>query len=237
MVWKRLDGLLNLMGRVVCLLIFLICAYVVYDGYMVYRAAADDSLLAYKPGQDGETPEAGKIEGAVAWLTIDETPVDYPVMQGIDNAEYVNKDPYGDYSASGSIFLDCRNSADFSDAYSMIYGHHMEYGFMFGILDQYLDQTFLEEHRTGTLTVGDKVWGIELFATVEAPAEEERIFAPTEAEFPLAFIKEHAAVQIEGVQEGGRIIGLSTCKYPETSDRTIVFGFLRDSTAGGKSTF
>lgn len=42
----------------------------------------------------------------VAWLTIDDTKIDYPVMQGKDNTEYLNKDPYGDYALAGSIFLD-----------------------------------------------------------------------------------------------------------------------------------
>ena len=227
MIWKRLDQLLDLAGRIVCILVFLICIYAVYDGYMVYKAAADSSRL-YKPGEDKDPAGREAVEGAVAWLTIDETPVDYPVMQGIDNAEYINKDPFGNYSVSGSIFLDCRNKPDFSDSYSLIYGHHMEYDFMFGILDRFLEKEYLEEHRTGTLTVQDKVYEIDLFATVEAPMEENRIFAPTETVFPLDFIRQKAAVLTEDVSEGDRIIGLSTCKYPETSDRTIVFGFLRE---------
>lgn len=228
MLWKKLDDLLNKVARLICLLAFLICAYAVYDGYMVYDQASDHGILAYKPTEEGEMPEAGEIEGSVAWLTLDDTSVDYPVMQGIDNAEYINKDPYGRYSVSGSIFLDCRNKSDFSDPYNLIYGHHMEHEFMFGALDKYLNKDFLESHRTGTLITGNKIFDIDIFATVEAQAEEEIIFAPTESEYPLQFIKEHATVKTEPFPDGGTILGMSTCKYPETSDRTIVFGILKE---------
>ena len=235
MLWKRLDGLLNLAARMVCLIAFLLCAYAVYDGYMVFNRAADTSILAYKPDDDGEPPEAGEIEGSVAWLTIDGTSIDYPVMQGIDNAEYINKDPYGQYSISGSIFLDCRNSPDFTDPYSLVYGHHMEHEFMFGALDKFLNKDFFDTHKTGTLKSNGKVYDIEIIATVEAPAEEEIIFAPTEAEYPLTFIKDHATVKVNPFPDHGTILGMSTCKYPETSDRTILFGILKERSANNES--
>jgi SrtB family sortase len=63
----------------------------------------------------------------VGFLTVEGTNIDYPVMQGIDNSHYLNTDPFGAYSLSGSIFLDSRSSPDFSDEYSVIYGHHMDY--------------------------------------------------------------------------------------------------------------
>lgn len=53
-------------------------------------------------------------------------------MQGEDNMEYLNKDPYGDYSLSGSIYMDSRNTSDMSDDYLLLYGHHMENDYMFG---------------------------------------------------------------------------------------------------------
>ena len=81
----------------------------------------------------------------VGWIVVDDTNIDYPVMQGYDNSQYLNLDPYGEYSLSGSIFLDSRNSSDFTDPYSIIYGHHMEYGKMFGAIDDYLDDQYERE--------------------------------------------------------------------------------------------
>lgn len=75
-------------------------------------------------------------------MTIDDTNIDYPVMQGEDNNEYLNKDPFGNYALSGSIFLDRRNNPEFKDYYSLIYGHHMEHGMMFGAIDEYLNEDY-----------------------------------------------------------------------------------------------
>ncbi|MBR1845920.1 MAG: class B sortase, partial [Oscillospiraceae bacterium] len=63
-------------------------------------------------------------------------------MQGETNGKYLNTDPYGEYSLSGSIFLDSRNAGDFSDSYSLVYGHHMADGMMFGALDAFFDEGY-----------------------------------------------------------------------------------------------
>ncbi len=137
------------------LLFFLVCIYAMYDAAMVYYNANDSSVLKYKP--DLNNPEILReiSEDAIAWITVDNTKIDYPVMQGKNNKEYLNKNPFGRYSLSGSIFLDARNKSDFSDRYSLLYGHHMDYGAMFGALDEFKDKEYFDSHRTGQLiTVG-----------------------------------------------------------------------------------
>ena len=131
------DKLFDRLIVLVSLLFFLICAYAMYDAAMVYYNANDTSVLKYKP--DLTNPEVLKeiSKDAIAWITVDDTKIDYPVMQGKNNNEYLNKDPFGKYSLSGSIFLDSRNSSDFSDPFSVLYGHHMDYGAMFGALDEF----------------------------------------------------------------------------------------------------
>ena len=102
----------------ICLVFFLLGSYGLYDSYMVYQHTTDNSILKYKPGYETDDADNKEIkENMVAWLTLDDTGVDYPVMQGDDNTEYLNKDPYGDYSLAGSIFLDSRNDPDFKDLY------------------------------------------------------------------------------------------------------------------------
>lgn len=213
------------------LLLFLIGLYALVDSYLVYQHANDTSILKYKPGYEGEAPERPIVGNMVAWLTIDDTNIDYPVMQGDTNEEYLNKDPYGDYSLSGSIFLDSRNAADFSDEYSLIYGHHMEGEYMFGSLHSFLKQDFFNDHRHGELIVDDTAYDIEIFAVVDTEATQEYIFAPTEhkVEEVLDFVKGHAEIYDESVlgkEEGERILAMSTCKYPESVYRIVLFGKL-----------
>ena len=151
---KIVDKSIDRIVLIVSLLFFLICIYAMIDAVMVYYNANDQSVLKYKPqGKEDAAVLRELSEDAVAWLTVDGTNIDYPVMQGENNSEYLNKDPQGEFSLSGSIFLDSRNEKMFSDPYSLVYGHHMEYGAMFGSLDGYADREYFDAHRTGTLTV------------------------------------------------------------------------------------
>lgn len=228
---RFIDNLIDKSVFLVCLVLFLLGSYGLYDSYMVYQQATDNSILKYKPGYETDDATDKEIKGnMVAWLTIDDTKIDYPVMQGEDNNEYLNKDPFGEYSLSGSIFLDSRNSPEFKDEYSLIYGHHMEQGMMFGALDKFLDESYFNSHRSGTITVGEKVYKIRFFAVLECEATEQSIFAPTETDKneSLDFIKQHALFLDDNAIPGNeeKLLGLSTCKYPDTVERTLVFGAL-----------
>lgn len=229
---RTLDRLIDTVLFFIFLLFFLIGLYALYDSCMVYLEANDTSLLKYKPGYgSGEEVEKEIGEDMVAWLTLDDTNVDYPVMQGEDNTEYLNKNPFGEYALAGSIFLDSRNSPDFSDMYSLVYGHHMEHGMMFGALDEFLNEEYFKTHQTGTLTVveGKKEtdYRIRIFAVLEAEATEPAIFAPTEVSKAetLQFVKTRAKYIDPEAETGGdiQLLAMSTCKYPDTVERTIVF--------------
>lgn len=217
----------------VCILFFLAGLYGLYDSYMVYKSANDTSILKYKPEYQAQEEPDKEIQGNMAaWLTVDNTNIDYPVMQGESNTEYLNKDPFGEYSLSGSIFLDSRNAPDFSDAYSLIYGHHMENNLMFGALDAFLEEEYFDTHRSGELIIDGTPHALSIFAVVEAEATNEAIFAPTETDVSetLNYIEKHALFLDEKAMtdkgENESLLGMSTCKYPDTAERTIVFAML-----------
>ncbi len=215
----------------ICIFLFLVGAYGLFDSYLIYHQANDDSILKYKPGYEGQLPDKEIVGNMVGWITIDGTNIDYPIMQGETNYEYLNKNPYGEYSLSGSIFLDSRNSPDFSDDYSLIYGHHMENGYMFGALDEFQNEAYFNEHEKGTLTVGDQKYGITIIAAFNTLATDEYIFAPNtkSVEEILGNISKKEGLctkKKEFNTKGLRLVALSTCKYPDTIDRTIVLGRL-----------
>ncbi len=81
----------------------------------------------------------------VGWLSIDGTGLDYPVLKGTDNDYYLDHDFYGGSSASGSIYMDYRNSTE--DINIIIYGHNMSSGTMFGYLSNYRNESFYNAHR------------------------------------------------------------------------------------------
>ncbi len=208
-------------------LVFLVGVYFCYDLWYVFGHARDASILAYKPTHTDTRSYQALSDGAIGWITIDDTNIDYPLMQGADNMTYLNTDPYGKFSLSGSIFLDYRNRKEFTDSYSLIYGHHMEYGVMFGALDDFLQSQYFDEHRTGTITVGDQTYELEIFAVVETDDSVKLIFEPTESDPQelLQYLRDNAKYYSEPV--GRKIVGLSTCTSTYGSARLAIFASIK----------
>lgn len=229
-VWFVIETVMDKLIIIFFAIFLFFGLYTVYDSVMVYLDASDVSLQKYKPGHETVEEDSGKSilkDKMVGWVTVNDTTIDYPIMQGNTNQEFLNKDPFGDYSLSGSIFLDHRNSADFSDAYSLVYGHHLSGDVMFGILDNYLKEGYLENHGTGTLFVGEKEYDLRLFAVLDVLVSERIVFSPNNNNQELLdYIKKYAIFMNKGnfPENGEDVIGLSTCKSLNTADRTVVFG-------------
>lgn len=222
-----MDILYERIVLIVLILVLIIVSWCIYDNYYVYSHTITDDIKKYKPGQSSVALEDSPLsDDMAAWITIDGTSIDYPVMQAKDNVKYLNTDPFGKYSLSGSIFLDCRNSPDFSDDYSLIYGHHMEYGKMFGALDKFLNESYLSKHTSGSLIIGknaEKIYDLKVFAGMRVSAKDEEVFDLNKGDI-RQFIKEKCKVSTEYSEN--RIIALSTCAESDSVSRTVVFCYI-----------
>lgn len=202
----------------------------VCDNYYIFDNALDKTILKYKPDPDAPDAQVDSpiTSEMVGWLTVDNTNIDYPVMQGSDNSHFLNTDPFGGYSLTGSIFLDSRCSPDFSDELSVIYGHHMDYGKMFGALDDFLNESYLSSHSTGTLMVGrnaEKVYDLRIFAAMRVNAREKVVFDLMQDEI-RQFIRDNTA--IIGGESDSRILTLSTCADADSVSRIAVFCYINE---------
>ncbi len=174
----------------------------------------------YDPEEDGSMEELG----AVAWLKVDDTGIDHPVMQGNDNREYLNKAPDGTESYGGSIYLDYRNKADFSDELMIIYGHHMQLGYMFGALDDFRDKEYLESHSTGRLILKDgTTLELRIFASMEEDSGSS-LFSLDDKEIDI--IKDKAFVYTKDPK--GPVVMMCTCTEDMNEMRTMVFAEITD---------
>lgn len=81
----------------------------------------------------------------IAWIEIPALEISYPVVQGGDNSYYLSHLFTGEYNSNGSIFVDYHNKRDFTDKNTIVYGHNMKNGSMFGTLDHYADQVLYEQ--------------------------------------------------------------------------------------------
>lgn len=116
-----------------------------------------------------ETPvdfkELKKINSDIyAWIEIPGTVVNYPILQSeTDNAYYLNHTVEGKKSAYGSIYTEDYNSKDFSDFTTVVYGHNMKNGTMFGQLKKFRDNNFFEKNRYIFVYTPGRILKYEIF--------------------------------------------------------------------------
>jgi len=168
----------------------------------------------------------------VGWLTIPNTRIDYPFAQGADNDHYLHTDLNGSRSAAGTVFMDFRNSRDLSDFNTIIYGHHMRSGSMFAALQQFNNQSFFDDNRTGTIFLANATYEIEFMAFAVIQPNDAGIYNPTITTDAgrIAFLDHVRSVARHyrnvNVTENDRIITLSTCNYEFNNARMVLIGRL-----------
>lgn len=229
---KLIDGVVSLLTGFIAAVLLLYSGYVVYDNFNTNRNAFSSwDLLKYKPVEDLAQDEGFQELLAInpdvkGWITFYNTNIDYPVLQGKDNMEYVNKDVYGNFSLSGAIYLASECAGDFSDPYSLIYGHHMENGAMFGGIDEFADPAYFASHTTGLIQTVNGNYDLRAFACVRTDAYESMIYSTQGKSYEsLAdYIKANAvSYDQKGAKAGGNLVALSTCADLETYGRLVLF--------------
>lgn len=226
-IFGVLNNLHDALLMIAFVIVIIISGYGMCDVWYVYSHVNDSFFNGVTPDSSSFEPEQLPLtDGLTGWIYFEDTDIHFPVMQGENNLAFLNKDPYGNFSLSGSIFLDSRNAPDFSDDYSIVYGHHMEYGKMFGALDDLLDTSYLNSHSSGTLIVGknaEKTYGLKVFAAARASAKNEAVFDPDKGGI-RQFIKERC--KTDTADTGQRILALSTCAEGDSVSRTLVFCYI-----------
>lgn len=105
------------------------------------------------------------------WIEIPETAVSYPLLHGEDNDFYLRRNWKKEDSTGGSIFLEAMNSPDMDGFHSIIYGHRMRDGSMFGALKQYAAQEFADAHPSIWIVLDDEIRRYDVFSVRETPID------------------------------------------------------------------
>lgn len=93
-----------------------------------------------------------KNSDTVGWLTVNNTKIDYPVVQGKDNDYYLKHDFYKNSTSVGWVFMDYRNNSKVLDDNTIIYGHKMKSGIMFGTLQNALQKSWYTNKENQIIT-------------------------------------------------------------------------------------
>lgn len=87
----------------------------------------------------------------VGWIEIDGTPISYPIVKGQDNDYYLEHNFDKEKDKRGAIYMDYRNFSGGLDQHTIIYGHNLKDDTFFGLLSEYMDESFFNEHPIITI--------------------------------------------------------------------------------------
>lgn len=174
-----------------------------------------------------ETPDV------FSWLKIDGTDIDYPVVfrEG-DNSYYLRRNISGEYDRNGSLFIEDYNKTDYNDPVTIIYGHHMSSGAMFGKLQEiYTNPETFETHKKITVYTPEKMLTYRVFCAV--PLDNSHILYYHNFNNSLVFEKYFKQVyetrslmavfdENIKIKPGDRVLMLSTCFETDYSRRFVV---------------
>ena len=234
---RMIDHMVNLTALLLILIVMFLSCYMLWDSNQVYQAADAKNYEAYIPTEKHTKSfeELQKINpDIIGWIRVNDTNINYPLLQAEDDDTYMNTDAEGKYSLSGSIFLHCANKPDFSDFNNMIYGHHMEKHKMFGDVGMFTDKTYFEKHPYGNLFFDGKDHGVEFYALIQADAYNERLFSicPDDPKAKQAYLQEILDNALYKrnfeITQNDHLVLLITCTSELTNGRNILVGKLSD---------
>ena len=166
-----------------------------------------------------------------AWIYSPNTVINYPIVYTDNNFYYLDHIPVEQYNSAGTLFIDCKCAADFSDQNTLIYGHNMNDGSMFASLREYASQEYYDAHPVIYISTPDFNYRLDLiagflteptsFAYANNFDEPEQFMAYIESIQSMSTFKSDVEVT-----EEDKVVSLSTCTYEINDGRYVVVGKL-----------
>ena len=213
--WRRINTWIDRVFLSILLFLMIFIGSGLIDGFIFLEEGIGSIEYHSFEQLKGINPDA------VAWLTMDGTHIDHPVVRSTDNFDYLDRGFDGRFYAGGTLFRDHKCSS-FEEPYVMIHGHHMAAGAMFGDLDRYLDEGFFEKNRTGTLLTSEYDYDVEVFAAGVFDAYDANIYNGLGGEFPAEYVRMNALC-FRGSGPHDHVLALSTCLDDMTDNRAVIF--------------
>ena len=249
---KKSDVLLTI-ALIVAIAVFCYAAFNLYHIYTEYKKGTDeynqieemavterdaDSAEVAGPNAQLKPPievDFDKLksvnEDVVGWIYVDALPdISYPIVKGKDNQTYLHQTYEKNYNFAGTIFVDYENSGDFSDCNTLVYGHNMKNGSMFGHLKKFReDDKLYKQDKYFWILTPERNYRYEIITayTTSVNSDTYTLFKGPGEEFEkyLETIKGYSEIQTDDTDLTikDRIVTLSTCTGNE-STRFVVQG-------------
>lgn len=154
--------------------------------------------------------------------------LDFPILQGKDNSFYLDHDYTGAYHPFGAVFMDARNSNDFSDQNTILYGHNVKSGHVFNSLNKYRDSSYVEDNPYIVVDTLNGRFIYKIFAVYDADVYENYrspSYDGNEWKELLSRIEKKNIINSDLPKFGDKILTLSTCS--DIDDRMAVQAVLQ----------
>ena len=212
---------------VMCIVVIVFASWQLVDYFLAYdKVEKQEEELQQIIVTSSLNQLQKQYDEMIGWIIIDNTKVDYPIMQADNNEFYLTHNYKGSKLRAGSIFLDYRNDPLLNDRHSIIYGHDLRNGSMFGQLHQYEEQSFTDANRSFTIELANKRLTLEVFSAYQTTTDFyyiETEFTNESYEQFIETIKNKSVITYEGnINVTDQIITLSTCVSDDSGDERFV---------------
>ena len=154
----------------------------------------------------------------IGWIEIEDTEINYPVLQDNDSIYYLKHNYLKKYNSNGSIFtLDIN---PFEDCETLLYGHNMKNGTMFSILGKYLNKDFLLSHQKIKIYTPNKNYEGLIFSAYSIGIEREKNnISNLSFDEKIEYYKKSSQINVDNVKITNKVVKLSTCSYINSRTR------------------
>ena len=249
---KKSDVLLTI-ALIVAIAVFCYAAFNLYHIYTEYKKGTDEYNQIEEMAVTERDADSGEVAGpnaqlkppievdfdklksvnedVVGWIYVDALPdISYPIVKGKDNQTYLHQTYEKNYNFAGTIFVDYENSGDFSDCNTLVYGHNMKNGSMFGHLKKFReDDKLYKQDKYFWILTPERNYRYEIITayTTSVNSDTYTLFKGPGEEFEkyLETIKGYSEIKTDDTDLTikDRIVTLSTCTGNE-STRFVVQG-------------
>jgi sortase B len=229
-----MKRMINNILLIICIFIFCISTWKLYGYYRSYKKAKDTySKIAkenVKISKNERKIDFKKLKSQnqdiAGWIYIRGTTIDYPIVQGKDNEEYLHQDFNKKKSSSGTIFLDNNCKKDFTSDNNIIYGHHMKNGTMFAQLLKFREKSFLKKHNEIMIFTPDRTIHLEVISAYAQKAQNKIPVTFANDKQKKAYIKKIESMSEQTIKTSrindSHIYTFVTCSYEGEDNRTYV---------------
>lgn len=229
-----MKRMINNILLIICIFIFCISTWKLYGYYRLYKKAKDTySKIAkenVKISKNERKIDFKKLKSQnqdiAGWIYIRGTTIDYPIVQGKDNEEYLHQDFNKKKSSSGTIFLDNNCKKDFTSDNNIIYGHHMKNGTMFAQLLKFREKSFLKKHNEIMIFTPDRTIHLKVISAYAQKAQNKIPVTFANDKQKKAYIKKIESMSEQTIKTSrindSHIYTFVTCSYEGEDNRTYV---------------